>query len=182
LPEDLVGEQVPDPGDHPLIHEARLDRRAAAAYPPAEVRAGDHGGVGTEPAQIRLQARASQAPLVAQGEAPTVLKGEGEPIPALVGLLVDGDAARHPKMEPELGPIAVGLEPQCLTDPVRARQPAPGQRGGDLTGPVRSGDVAVIVLDGGDPASQRPLRDQGAGALGLRELGHAPKPTPRVRV
>jgi len=63
LPQHLVGEQVPDPGDRPLVEQAGLDRRAAGADPTTKIGAPDVRCVGADMAEIRVQDGAAEAVL-----------------------------------------------------------------------------------------------------------------------
>ena len=45
MPEDLVGEQVPDPGDHGLVGQCGLEAAPAAPEQVVELVAADGGGV-----------------------------------------------------------------------------------------------------------------------------------------
>ncbi len=89
------------------------------------------------------------------------------------GLLADDDAARHPEVEPQVGPLAaVGLDPHRLAAAQRARERAAEQRVVDVARAVRAADVGVRVVDADDlPAEGRAL-DQRAGTLDFGELRH----------
>jgi hypothetical protein len=186
LPQALVGQQVADAGDHGLVHQARLDRRFAAAGAPhaplaahaphaphaphaaAELGPCHDGRIGAQVREVGFEPGPAEAPLVAQREPAAVVEAEREPIPALVRLLVDHDPSRHPEVQSQGRAIAaVGLEPQRLADPVGARQPMPDERGGELPGGVRPAHVAVAVLDRGDAPAERAVGDQGAGTFGF---------------
>ena len=182
-PQRLVGEQVADAGDHRLVHDPRLDRRAAARDARAERRPRHLGGVGTEALDLRLQARAPEAPLVAQDEAAAVGEAQREAVPHRVGALavglgvarrrvVDDDPTGHPEVQAEHGPIPGGLQPHRLAAAVGVEQPAADERVGDLARRVRAADVRVGVVDGDDLAVQRALGDQRAGSLDLGQLRH----------
>jgi hypothetical protein len=64
------------------------------------------------------------------------------------------------------------LDPQSLAATVRGGELVAGQRRGDLSRRVRTTDVAVCVVDGGDRAVRGASLDQLTSALGLRQLRH----------
>ena len=71
-PQRLVGEQVPDAGEHALVEQPRLQRRRAAADARAERGPPDLGGVRADVGEVRLEHRPAEPALVAQREPPAV--------------------------------------------------------------------------------------------------------------
>lgn len=120
LPEDLIGQQVPDSGDLGLIEQAGLDRDRALGDQAAEFRGRDLLGVRPERVDAGIQPDAPQSAFVEQHEGAAVGEVEGEPVPlglARLCVAADGaaaldrvaalgrndDAAAHPEVQTQVG-------------------------------------------------------------------------------
>jgi putative flavoprotein involved in K+ transport len=159
LPQDLVGQQVPDPGDLGLVKQAGLDRDRPLGDQGAELGPGDLSRVRAERVDVGVEQDAAEPALVEQRQAPAVGEPEREPVPcglarlrvparavaAFCGPAVrrgDHDAPAHAEVDAEVrtggsgrfrGPVRGaqprGLAPHGLPAPVRGDQRAPDQRG-----------------------------------------------------
>ena len=168
--------RFPDAGEHALVHEPNLERRGPATHPGAKGIAPDRRGVRADAVEVRVQADAAEAALVAQRQAPAVLEAQGEAIPARRRGLghVDHDAPGHPEVQAERRAVAGRLAPHRLAAAVGGGQLTADQGVGDLAGPVRPADPAVGVVDGRDAAAQRVAGDDLPRALDLGKLRHPP--------
>src|ERR1700722_16323091 len=81
LPQDLVGQQVPDPGDLGLIQQACLDRDGPVADQTADLRRRYVPGVPAEPGEIGIEQDAAEAALVEQRQPAAVGDLHREPGP-----------------------------------------------------------------------------------------------------
>jgi putative flavoprotein involved in K+ transport len=199
LPQDLVGQQVPDPGDLGLVKQAGLDRDRPLGDQGAELGRSDLGRVRAERVDVGVEQDAAEPALIEQRQAPAVGELEREPVPrslarlrvparavaAFCGPAVrrdDYDAPAHAEVDAEVrtrgarGPVRGsqprGLAPHGLPAPVRGDQRPSDQRGTQLAGGVRPADERIGVVDGHDAPAQGHVRDQAAGGLDLRQLGH----------
>jgi hypothetical protein len=148
----------------------------------AELVAADERGVRADAGQVGLQAHAAETPLVAQGQQPAVLEADREAVPLRAvrphqavprGDVVDDDAARHPEVDAEVGPLAaVGLAPHRLAAPQRGRERPAGDGVADLTRRVGAAHPGVRVVDLGDRPPERPRLHERPRTLDLGELRH----------
>jgi hypothetical protein len=174
LPQDLVGQQVPDPGDLGLVEQAGLDRDRPLGDQGPELGRGDVKRVWPERVDIGVQLDAPEAALVEQGQAAAVGELEGEAVPlGLARLRVpagritalghpavpggDHDAPAHAQVNAQdRTEIRVGvgdsgrLAPQGLAATVGRDEHAPGQRFAQLAGGQRPADERVGVVDADD--------------------------------
>jgi hypothetical protein len=81
LPQHLIGQQVPYPGDLGLVEQPGLDRDIALADQGAEVRRAHLGGVRPERADVRVQPDPPEPALVEEHQRAAVGELEGEPVP-----------------------------------------------------------------------------------------------------
>jgi hypothetical protein len=81
LPQDLVGQQVPDPGDLGLIEQAGLDGDRPLGDQGPELGRGDLSRVRAERADVGVQENTPEPALVEQGHPAAVGELKGEAVP-----------------------------------------------------------------------------------------------------
>jgi hypothetical protein len=200
-PQDLVGQQVADPGDPVLVQQMGLDRGRSNGHGRPELGRGDPLRVRAERFDRRVEPHAAQPPGVDQHQpspvlerqreaGPAVVAGPAAPLPVVAAVDLgparagDDDLARHPEVDPQRDRAGravpagghTGLAPHALAPPHRADQLTAEQRPLDLTGLVGTADKGVGVVDVHDAAPQPGPLDDRPGRLDLRKLRHCPRP------
>ncbi len=186
-PQDLVGQQVADARQPPLIHQAGFERRRTGQGV-AELDPGDGECVGTEPALVGPELQGAEPAGVVEEQTAPVGEGDARPDPLVVerpravaqtveGLgTVDDQASGHTEANAHRRP-AVGVEQQELAPAPGGREPTADQCVGE---PARRRPATAVAgvdhPDVVDRASERPF-GQAAVELDLEDLGHGPTVT-----
>jgi hypothetical protein len=196
LPQHLVSQQVPDPGNLGLVEQPRLDRDIALADQGTEVRCGHLGSVRPERSDVGVQPDPPEPALVEEHQRAAVGELEGEPVPLGLGRLrvpagraaaLGGvprrrhdNAPAHAQVDAEVGSghgrpaHAGGLAPHRLAPAAGGGQRPAGQRVPQLARGVRPADERIGVVDRDDTTVQRLAGDELAGRLDLGEFWHLP--------
>jgi hypothetical protein len=192
LPEDLIGQQVADPGDPVLVQQPGLDRRGRPhAQGRPELGRRDPLRVRAQLVHRRVQPDAAQPPGVDQHEPATVGEEQREPGPAVVpgpalALPVvaavdlgpagvgDHDLARHPEVDPERDRAGhpADLAPHALALPPGGHQLTAEQRLPDRPRRMRAAHEPVGVVDVSDATPQPGPFDDRPRRFDLRKLRH----------
>ncbi len=194
-PQDLVGQQVADPGDPVLVQQMGLDRGRSGGHGRPELGRGDPLRVRAQRLDRRVEPHPAQPPGVDQHQpapirerqreaGPAVVAGPAAALPVVAAVdlgpagVGDDDLARHPEVDPQRDRIRhpADLAPHALALPHRGDQLTAEQRPLDLTGPVGAADEGVGVVDVHDAAPQPGPFDDRPGRLDLRKLRHRPRP------
>ena len=156
-PQDLVDEEVAEPGDVALLQERGLDRGVAPAEPLPQRRRGDVERVDAQPGLVRVEQHGAEPSRVAHHERAAVAEADAEPVPVAVvavarvaqrvarRVAVQQHAAGHAEVQPEcrarvLGP---GVSVRAVSGLVSSRRSLPWRRAATKR---RPGSTAVITV------------------------------------
>jgi hypothetical protein len=179
--QSLIGVDVADAGDPPLVEDERLHGCAAAARHGPQVIERELGGERLDADPLTEIAVASSGPgqqmagpeptRIHVHEAPTAGQLESDPRVGRVARRVDQERARHPQVAEEVQ-IAVQLPHQILSSSTQALDAPAGERVGDELRGLGPGPSRVEDLD---PREDLPLqvgRQLASNRLDFRQLGH----------
>ncbi|HEY1671136.1 MAG TPA: hypothetical protein VGG50_00370 [Streptosporangiaceae bacterium] len=192
LPEDLIGQQVADPGDPVLVQQPGLDRRGrACAQGRPELGRRDPLRVRAQLVHRRVQPDTAQPTGVDQHQPAPVGEEQREPGPAVVtgpalALPVvaavdlgpagvgDHDLARHPEVDPQCDRAGhpADLAPHALALPPGVHQLTAEQRLPDRPRRMRAAHEPVGVVDVSDATPQPGPFDDHPRRFDLRKLRH----------
>jgi hypothetical protein len=188
-PQDLISNQIADPRQPGLVHQAGFQRHCAPRQCPPKLRQGHREGVGAETVLVRVKLDRSQPAGVAHGQPAAVCKAQGEAIVA--GVLfgrdveqpvdacspIDDQPAAHPEMEAQddvwLPTSGTGIQQHQLAPPPSGHElPALEGRHRGVSHQTPLQVPGVGCLDSRDRAPQgAPLR-QGPVTFHLGQLRH----------
>jgi hypothetical protein len=183
-PQDLVGDQVPDPGQVSLVEQPGFESHLGAGQRAAQLGQGHSQRVGTQPSLVRIDLDPAQPSGVVHDQIAAVGEGHREPLepgigvapavqePVDAGPTVDEQPAAHPEPQPQNGAV-LHVQHQELSPPPGRLEATAGEYGGDLGfgGPP-------LQVPGVRGANRRhgPAQRDGLGqlavALDLGQLGH----------
>ncbi len=184
VPERLVGVDVPEPGDRPLVEERRLHRRPPAGEPRAEVARREARPSGSGPSRAARYAlelpRLEQLARCRSGGR----RGRRRPIRRLAEQRRAGadrrpasrpavpEAPRHPEVDQRARDRS-RTEQSDTCRAARPRRRARRRARPRPAGLVRAVEPRVVDLDVRDPRARRARARAGANGLDLGQLGHA---------
>src|SRR5450759_1046182 len=195
-PEDLVDEEVAEPGDSSLVHQGGLDRGSTVPDRGSQLGRVDGEGVDAEAVLVGIELDRAEPARVAEDESASVAELDGEAVPGRVlpvagveeglagGRPVDEHPAGHPEVQAQRGALriaggtsvgsGVGVEQQELAAPTGRGEATPGEdTPDDVTGQATLEVPGVRSVDGGDGAIKGPGLDEVPGFLDFEDLGHA---------
>ena len=194
-PQDLVGQQVADPGDPVLVQQMGLDRGGSGGHGRPELGRGDPLRVRAERFDRRIEPHPAQPPGIDQHQPAPVRERQREPGPPVVARfpaalpvvaavdlgparIGDDDLARHPQVDPERDRVRYPAHraPHALALAQRGHQFPAQQRPFHLAGPVGTAHEGVSIIDVHDAAPQPGPLDDRPGRFDLRKLRHRPRP------